>query len=255
MPPATDDLVSIIMPAYKAEAVIADTIASVQAQTHAEWELLIAEDCGPDRTRSIVRALAASDPRVVLIEPEANGGPAAARNHALARARGRWIAFLDSDDQWLPSKLERQLAFHRSRPGTKITFTGFRRISPDGTQTGAYIPVPRRLTYRQLLGNTAIATSTVLIDREATGPFTMPHTYYDDFACWLALLKPGGEALGLNEDLARYRLTPGSISRDKGNSARKVWEAYREVERLGVLASAWHFLNYSVRAFLKYRRF
>lgn len=255
MPSASPSLVSIITPAYKAAAVIGETIRSVLDQTYPQWELLITEDCGPDETRAVVREWAARDPRIVLIEAPQNGGPAAARNHSLARARGRWLAFLDSDDLWLPDKLEAQLAFHRAHPGAKLSFTGFRRISADGTRTGRYLSVPASLGYRGLLGNTAIATSTVIVDREATGPFTMKPAYYDDFACWLALLKPGGRALGLDRDLMRYRVMDASVSRDKGNSARQVWKAYREIERLGPIASAWYFAQYSARAWWKYRRF
>ncbi len=251
----TAPTVSVITPAYKAADIIGETIASVQAQTFTDWEMLIAEDCGPDDTREVVRAIAADDPRIKLIEPAQNGGPALARNHALARASGRWLAFLDSDDMWEPAKLERQLAFHKSSPDAVLSFTGFRRISADGDNTGAYIAVPARMGYRQLLGNTAIATSTVIVDRNLSGPFTMKKTYYDDFACWLALLKDGGVAVGLNEDLMRYRVMEQSVSRDKSNSAKQVWKAYREIEGLGWLPSVWYFAQYAARAATKYRTF
>lgn len=249
------DLVSVITPAYRAAAVIGETIASVRAQSHQQWEMLIAEDCGPDDTRDVVRGWQEKDARIRLLPLERNGGPAAARNAALREARGRWLAFLDSDDLWLPEKLERQLAFHRASPGAVLSFTGFRRISADGERTGRYVGVPPRLDYRRLLGNTAIATSTVIVDRAESGDFEMKKTYYDDFACWLALLKPGGVALGLNEDLMRYRVMDASVSRDKGNSARQVWRAYRQIEGLGRAASAWYFSQYAARAWLKYRRF
>lgn len=250
-----DNLVSIITPAYKAARVISETIASVQAQSYANWEMLIVEDCGPDDTRDVVRRLAAADPRIRLIEPKRNGGPAEARNHALAQAQGRWIAFLDSDDLWLPEKLERQLAFHRDQPKAVFTYTGFRRISADGTRTGSYIPVPEVTSYNRLLGNTAVATSTVIVDRRMSGEFRMLKTYYDDFACWLALLKQGGNAAGLNEDLMRYRVMDQSVSRDKRHSAKQVWNAYRNIQGLGVASTAWYFANYAARAYLKYRRF
>ena len=251
----TPDLVSIITPAYKAAATIDETIASVRAQTFGNWELLIAEDCGPDNTRELVREWQGKDERIRLIEPLQNGGPAAARNAALGQAKGRWIAFLDSDDAWLPAKLERQLAFHRANPGTKISFTGFRRMSAEGDRIGRYIAVPRWLDYSALLKNTAIATSTVIVDRHQTGNLMMKQTYYDDFACWLEILKSGGRAAGLNEDLMRYRMMSASVSRNKGNSAKQVWLAYRNIEKLGPAASAWNFAHYSARALLKYRRF
>lgn len=246
---------SIISPAYNAAAVIGEMIESVVAQTYDDWELLIAEDCGPDNTRKLVAQWEALDSRVKLIKLERNVGPAGARNAALRQARGRWVAFLDSDDIWMPTKLARQLAFHRSLPGTKISFTGYRRISADGRRTGHYIRVPPRIDYRRLLGNTAILTSTVIIDREASGAFTMKHTYYDDFACWLALLKPGGEAAGLDEDLARYRVLDKSVSRNKSNSAKQVWLTYRKVEGLGRATSILHFIFYAWHAWRKYRHF
>jgi teichuronic acid biosynthesis glycosyltransferase TuaG len=248
------NLVSIIVPAYKAAAVIGRTLESAIAQTCTEWELLVADDCSPDTTRDVVREWAARDARIRLIALERNGGPAAARNAALAQARGRWIAFLDSDDLWLPLRLERTLAHARAHRAA-LVFTGYRRINHDGSRTGAYIGVPATLTYSQLLGNTAIATSTVLLDRELCGDVRMPATYYDDFACWLGILKRGFVAHGLNEDLMRYRVMARSVSRNKGRSAAEVWKVYRRVEHLGLLRSAWHFSQYAVRALGKYRRF
>lgn len=250
----TDSLVSIITPAFRAEEVIAQTIASVQAQTHVHWELLVADDCSPDATRSVVADFARQDQRIHLLALDRNGGPAAARNAALARARGRWIAFLDSDDLWLPQKLERCLAIAQAT-NAALVFTGFRRISSDGTQTGRYIGVPPRLGYTQLLGNTAIATSTVLLDRRQTGDISMQPVYYDDFVCWLGLLKRGLLAQGLDEDLMRYRMGAQSVSRNKKNSALQVWNIYRETEKLGLTASSWYFANYALRGWLKYQRF
>lgn len=249
------NLVSIITPAYRAADIIAETVRSVQAQTYSDWELLIAEDCGPDATRNIVRGLAQSDTRVKLLEMPENGGPAMARNLALSEARGRWLAFLDSDDLWQPEKLERQLAFHRAHPDAVISFTGFRRISADGREVGGYISVPTRLDYRGLLGNTAIATSTVIVDRNVSGDFRMLKTYYDDFACWLGLLKPGKIAVGLNQDLMRYRVMTASISRNKFNSAKQVWLTYRAIEKLSLPKSAWCFFLYGFHAILKYKSF
>ena len=249
-----DQLVSVIMPAYKAEQVIDTTIASVVAQSHGCWELLVADDCSPDGTRARVASWAERDPRVRLLALERNGGPAAARNAALAQAQGRWLAFLDSDDLWLPGKLERSLAHARAR-NAALVFTGFRRISQDGTRTGDYIAVPATLDYAQLLGNTAIATSTVVLDRSLCGDVRMKPVYYDDFACWLEILKKGHLAHGLDEDLMRYRVVPKSVSRNKRRSAQEVWKAYREVEHLSLLPAAWHFWRYAVNAARKYRKF
>jgi teichuronic acid biosynthesis glycosyltransferase TuaG len=246
--------VSVIVPAYRAAAVIEAAIESVRAQTWRDWEMLVADDCSPDNTRDVVSRWSARDSRIRLIPLERNGGPATARNAALVQARGRWIAFLDSDDLWLPQKLERCIAFAQ-RERAALVYTGYRRISADGSRTGRYIPVPARLSYGQLLGNTAIATSTVLIDRSLTGDIRMQRVYYDDFVCWLGILKRGLAACGLDEDLMRYRVMHKSVSRDKGRSAREVWKTYRGVEGLNLAASGWYFANYALRALTKYRSF
>jgi teichuronic acid biosynthesis glycosyltransferase TuaG len=249
-----ENLVSIITPAFRAASYIGETIQSVILQTYENWEMLIVDDCSPDDTRDVVRAWCIKDKRIKLICQNRNGGPAAARNAALEVARGRWIAFLDSDDLWLPSKLELQLDFQRSH-AAKVTHTGFRRMSADGAQTGRFINIPERINYRQLLGNTVIATSTVIVDREISGEFRMKAIYYDDFGCWLDLLRNGDVALGLQLDMMRYRVIRQSVSRNKRNSARQVWRTYRTVEGIGLLHAAWYFVCYAVNGYLKYRRF
>jgi teichuronic acid biosynthesis glycosyltransferase TuaG len=233
---------------------VAEAISSVIAQTFRDWELLVVDDCSPDGTLAAAQEAAAGDARVIPFQSPANGGPAAARNRGLERACGRYIAFLDCDDWWLPEKLERQLWFMESRKA-HFSFTAYRRISEDGTEVGRQIGIPARLDYASLLGNTAIVTSTVLIDRQATGDFRMKKTYYDDFAAWLEVTGRGYPAYGLPEDLVRYRVVGQSVSRNKVRSVIKVWAVYREVEGLGLLRSVWSLFRYVVRASIKYSRF
>jgi teichuronic acid biosynthesis glycosyltransferase TuaG len=249
-----EGLVSIVTPAYRAAAFIIETIRSVQAQTYGRFEMLIVDDCSPDDTAAIVRRAAAADPRIRLLRQPRNAGPAAARNRALGEARGRWVAFLDSDDLWLPQKLERQMPVHLAS-GAKISCTDFRRIHESGGDPGHLIAAPSWLDYRRLLCNTGIPTSTVLVDRALTGPFRMKETRCDDYACWLDLLRPGGFAVGLHEDLMRYRVLQSSWSRNKVKYSRHVWTTYREVERLSLVQSLWSFANYAVRGAKKYARF
>lgn len=246
-------LVSIVTPAYKAETTIAETIRSVQAQIYTEWEMLVVDDGSPDNTSSIVSQFAEHDPRVRLIR-QVNSGPAMARQTALEQAKGRYVAFLDADDLWLPEKLVWQLDF-MSRHRAAVSFTSFRRIRPDGGGMGHRIRIPAQLTYRQLLGNTALATSSVIIDRGLVGTFRMTRTYYDDFVLWLEILKRGHVAYGLDKDLMRYRVMGQSVSRNKGRSARMVWRTYREIERLSLPESAFHFVRYTLNAYRKYRVF
>jgi teichuronic acid biosynthesis glycosyltransferase TuaG len=247
-------LVSIITPSWNVERLIGETIESVQAQTLGDWELLIADDCSTDNTATVIESYAAHDSRVKLIRQPRNGGPALARQAAIEQAQGRFIAFLDSDDLWLPAKLERQIAFAREHRAA-LSFTAFRRINEDGSITGRLITVPDSLTYDQLLKNTSIATLTALVDRDIAGNIAMKNEGYDDFCLWLSILKPGHVGWGLNEDLARYRVRGVSVSSRPMRSAGWVWHIYRNVERLSLLKSAWCFAHWGARAWLKRRQF
>jgi teichuronic acid biosynthesis glycosyltransferase TuaG len=247
-------LVSIITPSWNVERLIGETILSVQAQTLGDWELLIADDCSTDNTPAVIESYAAKDARVKLIRQPRNGGPALARQAAIEQAQGRFIAFLDSDDLWLPAKLERQVAFARQHRAA-LSFTAFRRINEDGSTTGRLIAVPDSLTYDQLLKNTSIATLTALVDRDIAGNIAMKNEGYDDFCLWLSILKPGHVGWGLNEDLARYRVRGVSVSSRRGRAAGWVWHIYRNVERLSLLKSVWCFAHWAARAWLKRRQF
>jgi teichuronic acid biosynthesis glycosyltransferase TuaG len=246
-------LVSIITPAYNAEPFIAHTIRSVQAQTYQNWEMLVVEDGSPDETWRVIAEFSTFDPRIKLIR-QTNTGPAMARQKALDLAAGRFIAFLDSDDLWLPQKLERQLAFMETQ-SSPFSFTAFRRMDAEGKTIGRKIEVPREIGYLRLLGNTAIATSTVIIDRERVGSFAMTKTYYDDFVLWLSLLKQGHVADGLNEDWMRYRVLGHSVSRDKWRSMKMVWRTYRDIEGLNLVLATVAFASYACHAWWKYRKF
>lgn len=247
-------LVSIITPSWNVERFIGETIQSVQAQTFGDWELLIADDCSTDRTPELVEAIGRRDSRVKLIRQVRNGGPALARQASIDRAQGRYLAFLDSDDLWLPPKLERQLAFAREKRAA-LSYTAFRRTDETNTATGRLIEVPPSLTYGELLKNTAIATLTAMVDREIAGPVAMTNEGYDDFCLWLSILRRGHTAFGLNEDLARYRVRGASVSSRPVRSAKWVWHIYREVERLPLARSAWCFAHWGARAWLKRRQF
>lgn len=247
-----NDLVSIITPAYNGKRFIRETIESVIAQTHTHWEMLIVDDCSTDGTRELVADIARGEPRVRLVKHEHNQGPAVARNTALAAARSQKVAFLDSDDVWLPQKLELQLRFMKDS-GAAFSYTGFRRMDENGRQLGQMRPLPAAMTYRDYLKNTAIVTSTALIDRERTGDFRMPLTKCDDFAAWLLVLRRGQVAQGLNADLLRYRVVQGSISRNKLRWALGMWRVYRDCEKLWLPYAAWCFSHYAWRGYRKYR--
>ncbi len=250
----SDSMVSIITPAFRAGRFIAETIESVQAQTYRNWEMIIVDDCSPDDTAKIVEKYSKEDIRVKLFYNEVNLGPAMTRNNAINRAHGRFIAFLDSDDIWLPEKLEKQVGAMQEK-GSVFTYTGYHRISEDGMVAGRQISVPAQLNYAQLLRNTAIVTSSVVIDVDAVGKIHMKNTYYDDYACWLEVMKRGYLAHSIDEDLVKYRVASSSVSRNKINSAIQVWKTYRSVEELGLVTSMYCFTSYVLHAIQKYKKF
>jgi len=233
------NLISIIMPAYNSESFIHESIESVLSQTHKDWELLMGNDCSKDNTPKIVAEYSVKDDRIKLFNNEKNSGPAITRNNAINRAKGRFLAFLDSDDVWLPEKLEIQISMMLEK-GYVFTYTDYHRISENGMMSGGRINVPDNLSYFQLLRNTAITTSTVVLDIDAVGMIKMKETYYDDFTCWLEVMKRGFAAYRVNKDLLKYRVASSSVSRNKINSAIQVWKTYRAIEGLSLITSVNH---------------
>jgi teichuronic acid biosynthesis glycosyltransferase TuaG len=245
-------LVSVIMPAFNAGATVGSAIRSALAQGLDSIEVLVADDGSSDATAGIVQELATRDPRVRLLRTAGRTGPARARNTAIAAARGRWLAFLDSDDVWHPEKLARQLAL-AGRSGASLVYSGYWRVSEDGLLCGKPVSVPASLSYRQLLGNSAIATSTVLLDRQALGTPSMDHDVgYDDFELWTRLLAGGAVAFGVREPLMAYRVRIGSVSRRRVRMSREVWKVLRERRRVPLPLASLCFASYACRAALKH---
>jgi teichuronic acid biosynthesis glycosyltransferase TuaG len=215
--------------------------------------MIIVDDCSTDDTVAVIKNFAASDERIRLLRQPANAGPANARNAALKAARGRYVAFLDSDDLWLPRKIELQLAF-MAKNRAALSYTAYRRFDPSSQRTGVLIPARPTFNYRALLGNPGIACLTAIVDRERTGAFLMPLVRHEDFALWLSLLRGGLEARGLNVDLARYRVSEASVSSNKVRSAQWVWSIYRDVEGLSLPYAGWCLTHYAINAVRKRRR-
>lgn len=235
--PSDPPAISVIMPVRNAAAHLARAVASVRAQTRGDWELIIADDGSTDTTLSLAQALSAQDPRIRPLPPPQNGprGAAAARNRAIAVARGRYLGFLDADDEWLPQKLARQLGWMEAR-GLALTFTGFWR-QRDGQRRA--IGVPDRVDRRQLLRGNVIGGLTVICDRHLLGPVEVPLlSLRQDYALWLDLLTRIEAAHGLQEPLAVYHVTPGSLSSNRWRSTKATWRMYRDHAGLGRLAAA-----------------
>lgn len=246
-----DELVSIIVPVYNAEKYIEETIASVTAQTFENWELLLVEDCGTDGSRERIARYCeeSGDPRIRLITQPSNQGAARARNRGVREARGRYIAYLDADDLWDARKLERELAFMKERDAA-FAFTGYEFADQQGRGTGKVVHVPETLHYRQALSNTTIFTTTVMFDTEKIPKekLEMPAVKSEDTALWFKILREGYVAYGLDENLVRYRRPGKSLSSNKLEAVRRIWNLYRKEEDLGVAESVWHLCFWAFRA-------
>ena len=233
-------LVSVVMPLFEAASYVGDAVASVQAQTMSEWELIVVDDASTDGGPAIVDVIAARDSRVRLVRQPRNRGAAVARNAATERAGGRYIAFLDADDLWDPEKLERQVDF-AAKGDHAFTHTWYRRIARDGAALGTVMRAPPRLSYRASLRANRIGCLTAMYDAERLGKVYAPDIpKRNDYVLWLQLLKRVEYAHCLPEVLAAYRISPGSISRNKLGLARHHYRLFRDIERLSPPSSAFH---------------
>jgi glycosyltransferase involved in cell wall biosynthesis len=245
-----DGLVSIVMPVYNAAAWLAHSIGSVREQTYPDWELLAVDDRSTDDSLSRIGEHAAADPRVRVIAQAANGGVAAARNAGIEAARGRWIAFLDSDDAWLPQKLELQVADVRARD-LDVSYAAYERVDESGRVLSQVRP-PATLDYPRLLRSNHIGNLTGLYDRRL-GPAQFRKVGHEDYVFWLDRVRRARRAACVPHDgpLARYTVRGGSVSSNKLRAARWQWRIYRDIEGIGPLRAGALMLSYAAHALRK----
>lgn len=233
---------SIITPIYNCERFLSETIESVLRQTFSDFELILIDDCSDDDSLSIALEYARFDSRVVVIPCVNNVGAARARNIGIEKARGRFIAFVDSDDTWIASKLEVQLACLKN--GEVFVFSSYNVINEDGNIISSRI-VPERTTYSKLLVHNVIGTLTVVYDTHYFGKVFMPDIRKrQDLGLWLQLLKTGGRPYGIEVILGSYRVRSNSVSSNKISAAGYTWRLYRTVEKLSVLLASFYFSQY-----------
>ncbi|ALX94358.1 glycosyl transferase family 2 [Serratia fonticola] len=246
--------VSIITPSYNSERFILETYNSLLEQTHTNWEWLVTDDCSSDNTYKIVNEIAKKDERVKLASNLVNSGAAIARNKSLSRASGDFIAFLDSDDKWLPTKLAKQIEFMNDK-NIDFCFTAYTLVDVHGLLKNEDVDVksPKSVCYSDMLKKKAtIGCSTVMLRRLAFKYIEMPDIRTgQDYVLWISLLKTGAKAFKLQEVLTMYRIVPGSISRNKFKKALRQWEIYRKIERVSFIRSIWYFTHYGYRAVIR----
>lgn len=248
----SDNLVSIITPSWNCSSYLEETIRSIQSQTYTDWELLFQDDCSTDDTKERVLGLAAEDPRIKYECNPHNSGAAITRNNALKRAKGRWIAFLDSDDLWLPEKLERQIGFMEEN-GYAFSYHEYTEMTEDGKDLGVYVSGIRKVGKSAMYACCWPGCLSVMYDRKKIGLIQINDVRKNnDTAMWLKVVKISPCHL-LKENLARYRRRAGSITPKP--VWQRIWAHYplfRVAEEMNPAAAAfWTLMNVFGNAFKK----
>lgn len=243
-------LISIITPLYNSSDYLETAIQSVISQTYRNWEMIIVDDCSKDDSLEKAQRYAALDARIKVLQLAKNSGAAAARNAAIEISKGRFIAFLDSDDLWEFNKLERQIQYMLIND-VDFSYTAYEKIDENG-KAFSVMGVPQIVSYVDLLKTNCIGCLTVIYDTKKIGKVYMPiNTKREDYATWLAILKKIDYAYGMNEVLAQYRVYDSQTSSKKAKMAKENWRLYRDVEKLGLLKSVYYFSHYAIRGVLR----
>lgn len=246
------DIISIITPCYNCSELIAETIKSVLSQTYSKWELLICDDCSTDNSAEIIKSFASKDSRIIYLKTEkASGSPTKPRNMCIEKARGRYIAFLDSDDLWLPNKLEEQIKLLMTTSNAAIAFSYYEKIDEAGTRDNRVVKSPDNITYNKLLYGNVIGCLTGMYDTKKVGKIYLENIGHEDYVLWLNILKRGYIAKNTNNVQALYRVRSNSVSANKIKVLGWQWNIYRKSEKLGMIKSAYYFCCYAFNAVLK----
>ena len=247
-----NNLVSVITPVYNAERYLERMLISVLNQTYKNIEIILVDDCSKDGSENIIKQYQSNNKNITYFKQPKNLGAGHARNKALELARGRYVAFLDSDDVWLPEKIDKQLVLMK-KSNTPFCYTAIEMIDEYDNIVKLKRNISEKCTYKYLLRNTIIATSSVVVDRKKFGDFRMHiRRGGQDYATWLKLLRSGVVARGLNETLVRYRISKGSLSSNKLKSIRQVWEIQTQEERIDIFHAMLNIIYFIFNALKKY---
>jgi teichuronic acid biosynthesis glycosyltransferase TuaG len=227
-------VVSIVMPAFNSSEYIEHSINSVLKQSFQNWELLVVDGGSTDETLSIVHRFEILDSRIRLLNNLNDRGPAHARAVGIRLAKGKYIAFLDADDLWLPEKLAIQIRF-MSKNNYLFSYTGYRKMDANELYATCALSTHRSFNFISGLCRRGIGSPTVVIRRDLfdgniLNTIGKPHG--EETLWWLLILKKGIKAYGLLKPLALYRDTPYSLSKKVMRNQTTVWHSYRN--ELGV---------------------
>jgi teichuronic acid biosynthesis glycosyltransferase TuaG len=230
-------LVTVVTPAHNAAGTIRRCHESIRAQTLTDWEHIIVDDGSTDDTSAVLDQLRMEDDRVRGLTLGTNQGAGSARNAAIAQASGRFIAFIDSDDEWLPEKLETQIAFMQ-KEGVDLSYGAYRITDGASSQVLAEFHPPCQLTYKNLLGGCPLGCLTVAFDRDSLGTHYMPDIRRgQDWGLWLKLARRAGRIAAYPGVHAVYYRNAGSVSSQKLRKFFDVWRIYRDSEGLSIPAT------------------
>ncbi|MEF2176194.1 MAG: glycosyltransferase family 2 protein [Candidatus Absconditabacteria bacterium] len=245
-------LVSIIMPSYNSSSTIKRSVLSVINQTYPYWELIISDDCSKDNSLQIINDLISLDSRIVLVTSSLNTGAAATRNRAITYARGRFIAFLDSDDTWEPDKLKIQIDY-MLKNNYPFTYTNY-FVNKYNHKATTYKPVSR-INYHKCLYNNPIGCLTAVYDTNFLGKIYMPENApkREDYATWLNILKKVEYGYKIDECLATYYVGNNSLSSRKLKMIKHQFHLYYSVEKISFFSSLFLVLVYSLNKLFKYK--
>lgn len=237
-----DGLVSIVTSIYNSGKFIARTIESVQAQTYQNWEMLITDDCSSDNGPDIVRDYMKNDNRIKLLRTDVNGGPGKARNVSIANAQGRYIAFIDSDDCWLPEKLELQLAILKSRD-CGMTYASY-YVSDENDKITGLVKCRKSVKYWRIVCDNAIGFLTMMYDRKKVDDNILMPTIRkrQDWGLNIMLIRKLRVAYGISQPLAIYKVRNNSVSRDKLSLIKYNIAIYHDIVGCSKAASVLMFL-------------
>lgn len=245
-------LISVIMAAYNAERTIEQSIRSVLNQTYTHFEIIVIDDCSKDHTAEIVRRISKEDQRVKLLKNPENKGVSYTRKHGLENACGEWLAILDSDDEWQPEKLEKQIALQKTT-NAQLLYTGSGFMDEVGNRLAWNLQVPEKLKYKQLLKQNLLSNSSALVKKELYEKYyVIGDDMHEDFAIWLGILRSGVVAHGVNEPLLIYRLAKSSKSGNKIAAARMNWNTYRFIG-LTYVKAFYYMCWYVLKGIMKYK--
>lgn len=245
-------VVSVIIPVYNCENFIAETIESALAQTYQDIEIILVDDCSKDKSAEIIKRYKNLHPnKIVYYRQDKNMGAAVARNKALDLAKGRYVAFLDSDDLWYPQKIEKQITL-MNKSNIAFCYSAYEMIGDDGKMINSKIKILEKAEYKHLLKRTIISTPTVILDRHIIGDLKMPlRRTGQDYAYWLLLLRNVNVAYGIDEALVTVRRRSGSLSKNKFQNIRDVWEIQTKNENIPKLSASYNTLWYALNSFKK----